>query len=70
MSNGTDNLGRLIAAERNAVTAINFCKELRETVAKLAARVEQTAAENVQLRQELNSVRAQLYATRGGGPTA
>ena len=66
----SDNLGRLIAAERNALAALNWSREARDILRDLAARLSRVEAENVQLRSELQALRSQVFAQRGSGPTA
>lgn len=67
---GLDNLGRLIAAERNSVTAIDGVKRLEAQVAFLVERVQRLEGEVVASQQALQQVRMMAAAKIGSGPTA
>lgn len=66
----SDNLGRLVAAERNALAALENQKTARQVLQDLVARVARLEQENHQLKQQITTITGQIYAARGSGPTA
>lgn len=62
-------LGRLIAAERNALAAINTLKALEKRLAGYEQQLTQIRAENVQLSQRINALQLQIVAGMGNGST-
>jgi hypothetical protein len=63
-------LGRLIAAERNALTAINIAEQARASSADAQQKIGRLESENQALRQEINQVRLIAALKAGNGPTA
>jgi hypothetical protein len=63
-------LGRLIAAERNALTAIQVAQDALKSFSDLLLRVQRLEAENQSLRIEINQVRVIAALKIGNGPTA
>lgn len=63
-------LGRLVAAERNALAAIEAVKNLMEKTNGYTSRIQRLETENLDLKRELNVLRAMMYGNRGGGPTS
>ena len=70
----SNDLGRLIAAERNATAAINWSKEARDQLSEMNVRISKLEAENVQLKNHVSKLESLLMgfisARFNGGPTA
>ena len=64
------DLGRFIAAERNAQTGARGVGELESKLSELLQRVRKNEAELVRVKEENASLRGLLQAFRGNGPTA
>lgn len=63
-------LGRMVAAERNALAAVNGVKELRELYQPLLERLEKLELENAALKQQVAALNSRFYQSMGSGPTA
>ena len=64
-----DNLGRLIAAERNALAAIELAKNTSKQCAALEAEVAQLKRQSAQLQQQLATMNARTAQLFGTGAT-
>jgi hypothetical protein len=64
------NLGRLIATERNALTALATNQRQEKIISELLTRVSRLEAEIVEMKLELQQVRSLIAMKAGGGPTA
>ena len=67
---GIDYTGRIVAAERNALAAIEHGKHMSKRMALLEAQVKQLSAKNAQLEQRLNAMQGQIVAMMGNGATS
>lgn len=71
MADGNPDLhGRLIAAERNALTAITSQRELREECGTLKVEVAKARQEVAEMQRQLISLKGLVAASMGAGPTA
>lgn len=65
----SDNLGRLIAAEKNALSAIESSRIVEEKVQKLQGRLNEMDRANRQLTEKIQALQVQLAMSFGTGPT-
>lgn len=65
----SNTLGRLVAAERNAMAAINLAKQNAELLGKVELRCESLAASNVELQSQVSALNARIYKMMGTGST-
>lgn len=63
------NLGRLVAAERNALAAIETLKQLSERLQATESGVSRLQEENQQLHQRINALQLQIVRLMGSGAT-
>ena len=62
-------LGRLVAAERNALVALETVKSLAAKNNNLEKQVDKLLVENIEFRQQLSLLNAQIHGLRGSGST-
>ena len=64
-----DNLGRLVAAERNALAAIELARQLSDRVAKAEAQLAQATRQAMLLQEQVTALQVRLALQRGTGAT-
>lgn len=69
MSEPGVTLGRLIAAERNALAAVSAAKDMREKLGAALDRIDKLEAEQVAMKTAMQYVNVRLALMRGAGPT-
>ena len=62
-------LGRLIAAERNALAGVEVSRRAESDVAALTQRVSRLELEVVQLKEAMARLNARVYSMMGSGAT-
>lgn len=62
-------LGRLVAAERNALAALEALKHSQQQRAELAQRLARIEADNVRLAQRVDALTARVVVMMGTGAT-
>lgn len=62
-------LGRLMAAERNALSALNTVKSLHSNLSEKDKKIQQLESEVAQLKGQLNGFNTRLAMVQGRGPT-
>lgn len=62
-------LGRLVAAERNALAAVQECKRLSARVSSLEGELNKARAENSNLALQLGALNARTASLIGSGAT-
>lgn len=63
-------LGRLVAAERNALAAIESVKNVNARTGDYAERLQRLEQQVIDLVRENNILKARMYGAVGGGPTS
>lgn len=64
-----DDLGRVVAAERNALAAITLAKTLSERLTVVEGQCFQTKQQNVIFQEQINALQVRLATMRGNGAT-
>lgn len=64
-----DNLGRLIAAERNALAAIELAKNLSERVSTIEAEKDKVQRQLIEAQTQINALQVRMAMQRGAGPS-
>jgi hypothetical protein len=63
------NLGRLIAAERNAITALSGQKTAENKLVDMTRRLDQTQAQLAFVQEQITALQVRLAGIMGSGPT-
>lgn len=64
-----DNLGRLVAAERNAIAAITLAKTLSERLSAMEGEAAQAKQQNLLFQEQITALQVRLAMMRGTGAT-
>lgn len=64
-----DSLGRLVAAERNAIAAITLAKTLSERLSVMEGEAAQARQQNLLFQEQIAALQVRLAMMRGTGAT-
>jgi hypothetical protein len=70
MSEPGMNLGRLVAAERNALAAIETAKQAKNSTSEHEQKIARLESDNAAMKNDLVSLRGLVLALKGSGPTS